>query len=76
MIMMMNVLHAFVLLSAISSSALPTEFPVFTLKDVLATSPNGTEGPVPSACQSVCAPIVPYAIDDQVNVDLSALHRG
>lgn len=68
MITMANVLHALVLayqLSVISSSALTARFPVFVFK---ATASNGTEGPVPSACQSVCAPIVPYAIDGQVSV--------
>jgi hypothetical protein len=75
MIMIMNVLPALVLayqLSAISSAALTARFPVFTFKDLLATASNGTEGPVPSACQSDCAPIVPYAIDGQVSVHVAS----
>lgn len=67
MIMLPALVLAYQLI-AVSSSALTAEFPVFTFKDLLATASNGTEGPVPSACQSDCAPIVPYAIDGQVSV--------
>ncbi|KAF8351072.1 hypothetical protein F5887DRAFT_935795 [Amanita rubescens] len=64
----MNVLYALFLayhLNTISTYALTVSFPNFTFQDLLATSSNGTKGPVPSACQQVCAPIVPYAIDGQ-----------
>ena len=72
---MTKVLRALVLayqLSTILSSSLTARFPVFTFKDLLATASNGTGGPVPSACQSVCAPIVPYAIDGQVSVRVAS----
>jgi hypothetical protein len=70
----MNVLYALFLayhLNTISTYALTVSFPHFTFQDLLATWSNGTEGPVPSACQQVCAPIVPYAIDGQVSVPTS-----
>lgn len=72
--MMMNVLYALLLvyhLNAISSYALAINFPRITSEDILATASNGTEGPVPLACQQVCAPIVPYAIDGRVSVPTS-----